>query len=221
MSKIKLSIIGIFAFFLSTAIFVACNNDVTEQKTESLNVQKVLFAKYKLVKSENSTINIANINSKSKFNTSDKVSEYTIGNSTEKVLVVTSSVKPYNYIVIKGHESGILESKSSENSNFKITKELNIDIQINANGSGSLNVKNLTDNESFSQTLVEGKPTETSASATSSNEAKLCQREDGEGTKKCYLREVDEFCDGFLGLRSINPSICSYFNFRAVFLLTN
>lgn len=199
MSKLKLSIIVMFASFLTATLFVACNNEEVEQKTESLNIEQVLFAKYKLVKSESSTVNIQNLNSESIFNASDKVSEYTIENSNEKVLVVTNSLKPNTYVVVKGSSNETFERNSSDNSGFQITKELNIEIQMDLNGNGSLNVKNLTDNEEFSQILVDGKPTEPNTSSTTSNKAQLCQREVGEGTKQCYLREVDEFCDGFIG----------------------
>ena len=40
-------------------------------------------------------------------------------------------------------------------------------------------------------------------------EGKLCQREGSEGTKDCYKREADEFCDGFIGFAALvtNPGV--------------
>lgn len=197
-SKIKLSIFVTFALLLSATLFIACNNDETKQKTEAVNVEEVLFARYKLVKSENPIVNISTLNAVSMIDASNNVAEYSIENSSEKVLVITNSSKPNNYIVIKGFVSNSVSRNSAENSDFEITKELNIEIQMNVKGDGSINVKNITDNEEFTQTLVDGNPTEGSTPTTSSRVA-LCQREPGEGTKQCYLREVDEFCDGFIG----------------------
>jgi hypothetical protein len=132
MSKIKLSIIALFSLILCVTLFTACNNENVDEPKNSIDVDKVLFSKYSLVKSKNSTVNLANVNSQNRLNTFDNVDEYTIQNS---------------------------ESRTSEDS-FEITKEMNIDIEMDANGNGSLNVKNLTANEEFTSTLVEGVPTD-------------------------------------------------------------
>ena len=58
MSKIKISVIVILTFFISATVFVACNNEDGTQKDEALNIEKVLFEKYKLVKSQNTNINL-------------------------------------------------------------------------------------------------------------------------------------------------------------------
>ncbi len=199
MSKIKISAVLIFALISSATMFISCNNEEAEQKTEALNVEKVLFAKYKLIKSEKTNVNLSNLKSVSTFTKSDNVTEYTIENSVEKVMVITNSSKPNSYVVIKGFTNTGLEKKSSDISDFQITKELNIDIQLDSNGNGSLKVKNITDNEEFSQNLVNGKPTELANNVIATSSISFCQREESEGTKQCYLREVDEFCDGFIG----------------------
>jgi hypothetical protein len=203
MSKIKISVIVILTFFISATVFVACNNEDGTQKDEALNIEKVLFEKYKLVKSQNTNINLSNLNSISSFTKTDEVSEYTIENSLEKVLIITNSSKPNSYVVIKGHNVNNSAYRSEDNFGFEITKELDIVLLMDANGDGSLNVKNLTDNEEFSQILDDGKPTELNTSNITSNRPSLCQREAGEGTKACYLREVDEFCDGFWGCAAL------------------
>lgn len=72
---------------------------------------------------------------------------------------------------------------------------------MDANGNGNLYVKNHTANEEFSTDLVDGKPTnlQNLQNGNVASRAILCQREEGETTSACYKREVEEFCDGFIG----------------------
>lgn len=200
MSKFKLSIITLFSLFLSVTLFIACNNENIEESKNSIDVEKVLFEKYSLVKSKTSTVDIANINSINRLNTFDKVEEYTIEDSVEKVLVATNSSKPNSFVIIRGVNVDNSQNRTSEDT-FEITKELNIEITMDANGNGNLYVKNHTANEEFSTDLVDGKPTDLQnlQSGNVASRARLCQREAGETTSGCYKREVDEFCDGFIG----------------------
>jgi hypothetical protein len=200
MSKFKLSVITLFSLFLSGTLFIACNNENVEEPKTSIDVEKVLFEKYNLVKSKNSTIDIANINSINHLNTFDKVDEYTIENSIEKVLVATNSSKPNSFVIIRGINVGNSQNKASKET-FEITKELKIEITMDANGNGNLYVKNHTANEEFSTDLINGKPTNLKGiqSDNLASRASLCQRQKGETTSDCYKREVDEFCDGFIG----------------------
>lgn len=199
MSKIKLSIIALFSLILSVTLFTACNNENIDEPKNSIDVNKVLFAKYSLVKSKNSTVNLANVNSQNRLNTFDNVDEYTIENSDEKVLVATNSSKPNSFVIVRGFNIQNSESRNSDDS-FEITKEMNIEIEMDGSGNGNLNVKNLTANEEFTSTLVEGVPTDLQRlPGGNSVSVGLCQREQGETTSQCYKREVDEFCDGFIG----------------------
>jgi hypothetical protein len=199
MSKIKLSIIALFSLILSVTLFTACNNENIDEPKNSIDVNKVLFAKYSLVKSKNSTVNLANVNSQNRLNTFDNVDEYTIENSDEKVLVATNSSKPNSFVIVRGFNIQNSESRNSDDS-FEITKEMNIVIEMDGSGNGNLNVKNLTANEEFTSTLVEGVPTDLQRlPGGNSVRVSLCQREKGETTSQCYKREVDEFCDGFIG----------------------
>ena len=202
MSKIKLSIIALFSLILSVTLFTACNNENIDEPKNSIDVNKVLFAKFSLVKSKNSTINLVNVNSQNRLNTFDNVDEYTIQNSDEKVLVATNSSKPNSFVIVRGFNTQDSESRNSDDT-FEITKEMNIEIEMDTNGNGNLNVKNLTANEEFTSTLIEGNPTDLQklpgGISDDSGSGGLCQRTQGETTSQCYKREVEEFCDGIIG----------------------
>jgi len=200
MSKFKLSIITLFSLFLSVTLFIACNNENVEESKNSIDVEKVLFEKYSLVKSKTSTVDIANVNSINRLNTFDKVDEYTIENSIEKVLVATNSSKPNSFVIIRGINVDNSQNRTSEEA-FEITKELNIEITMDAYGNGNLYVKNHTANEEFSTDLIDGKPTDLQSlkSGNVASRVILCQRHGYETTSGCYKRELNEFCDSIFG----------------------
>lgn len=203
----KNSLIILFVFLLSTPLFTACIKEDVPEQIEDVNIEKIFIAKYQLIKSIKSTVNTTSINSKYSIKSSKKVTEYSIKNSNEKVLIFVNYKKPNNYIVIKGFYNNF-KNNSTKGFDFHIIKELSIEIQMNNEGNGLLYVESSNKKDSFKIELSKGKPDglkntsfvqSSSSIPTEPVEEKLCQIEEGETTKSCYIREVDEFCDGFWG----------------------
>jgi hypothetical protein len=202
MSKFKISVTTIFALFMSATLFIACNDETVEESKNTIDIEKILFEKYSLVKSKKLSVDLTNVKSINKLNTFDKVDEYTIENSVEKILIASDLSRPNSFIIVRG-----VFTKNVSKEYFQITKEMKINITLDTKGTGSLYVKNLTENEEFSLKLIEGLPDKLSEIQQRQENyiaaPSLCQREKGEKLSDCYKREVDEFCDGFIGCAAL------------------
>ena len=132
-----------------------------------------------------------------------KVSAETL-DTDERVLLVKHSASD-DYSVIKGYV---------DDNEFNVTKNLSVDIQMDAEGMGSIKVVDNLYNTGFESELIYGKPAVVydrplDPYPATPLQVSFCLRKSGEGTKECYKREVDEFCDGFIGCAALvtNPTI--------------
>jgi len=117
---------------------------------------------------------------------------------TERVLLVKHSASD-DYSVIRGY---------IDDNEFNVTKNLSVDIQMDAEGMGYITVIDNLNNSGFESELIYGKPTIVTQPLDPFDPAiprkvSVCLRKAGEGTKQCYKREVDDFCDGFFGCAAL------------------
>ena len=192
-------------FGLTAVVFMVClflescttNDSYVDVKTEAF--EDIILKKYNLVKSTNSSLNLFE---DLKENKNDIIEEYRIKSSNESVIII-KNILNNDFRVIKGYIS------NSSKPTFNIIKNLKVTISNDKNVLSSMIVENETNNEKFSCLLNEGIPYEIknlqpenillNRNLSVRADPKLCQRENGETTSQCYKREVDEFCDGFIG----------------------
>lgn len=184
-------------FFLSTLVFLACSNDEkNNDEANNINIEELLYNKYKIKKGNNSNYDLTQITSKDKSFDLNNLNIYGIEGTKIQMIIIPSKTVKNKYTLIKG---------VANNGIFSIDKELECIIDLDKDGKSYFEIYNKTNNTGFSTVFENNRMFTGKKSACST----LCQQEGNEGFQHCFSREVAEFCSDFISTvaYATNPSI--------------
>lgn len=196
MTKIKLSILGLIALFISTTIFISCSKDENTQNSASTNSESLLLKK--AYGFENISLKNDKSNS-SMFNSSTNLDKLTLSKSSKNQDLDLKNVTQINWKNEK--VSYLIPFTNNSRKSLVITigikeigKPLNfatakmIENSVNpANGNGSII---LTD--------IEGSTEKTFENGVLKNQVNLY----GKTFRQCFDDAYNSICDGFIGCAS-------------------
>jgi hypothetical protein len=193
--KNELKILNLFLLTLLISIIGCTDKQDYKSETEPEDSELVatLNAKYGVssIVNDFDCSNVTNLKSSNEWDFA-KTTKFDFEGSDQKVIIIPA-LNDERFYAIKGRLS------SNE---FTIEKEVFCSISMDESGNGFVELLDEENNIIEYFTLIEGIPTSDKA-IDSQNQLKgtqgWCQQEGNEGSHGCYKREVDEFCDGFLG----------------------
>lgn len=205
-NKLKILNLLLLSLLISTFGCTEKQDFKSETKQKDSELVEALNAKYgvsSIVDNFDLSSNVTNLKSSSNWDFA-KATKFDFQGSNQKVFVVPA-FNGEGFYVVKGNITS---------NNFTVEKEVFCNINMDDSGNGYFELLDQEGNIIEDFTLDQGIPTSYKPDATSSQTQLkgtqgFCQQQGGEGAGRCYKREADEFCDGFLGclVLATNPGV--------------
>lgn len=192
--------------FVTVIILTSCESNTIDTDVDINNMElfKILNKKYGIAEiNYNVDLNKTKLPLSKSNNDWDysNARQYRFEESSKKIYIANSKTNYDKYSIIR-----TVNAKGVTIIDLELFCEINLD----DNGNGYLYLLNSEGKQIESFELLNGIPQDIECIKNTKTAKKsiFCQREGNEGTSQCYKREVDEFCDGFIGCLALtNPQV--------------